>query len=208
MDSGKLMELAIIAMILVGIGYVIWRGGAANPVGTGTVQHKVNNFGQEMKALGTKLSSFGDQISQLQENSASAEDVRRIEAELRGEKEKADKFATALSRVDDELAAMRKDRAVSNQAIEALSASVRTLFSELKAHREDVAEKLGALPALSERVDGNRRAIDSIVNQLPAIRDTQNAMSREVSETASDLKLIGRNVDRLYDVIVSKGMEK
>ena len=66
MDSGKLLELAIIAVILMGIGFVIWRGGAANPVSTGTVQHKVNNFGHEMKALGAKLSGFGDQISQLQ----------------------------------------------------------------------------------------------------------------------------------------------
>jgi len=97
MDSGKLLELAIIAIILAGIGYVIWRGGAANPVGTGAVQHKVNNFGHEMQALGSKLSSFGEQISQLQANSASAEDVRRIEAELRAQEEKAEQFAGSVA---------------------------------------------------------------------------------------------------------------
>ena len=207
MDSGKLLELAIIAVILMGIGFVIWRGGAANPVSTGTVQHKVNNFGHEMKALGAKLSGFGDQISQLQANSASAEDVRRIEAELRAQEEETANFAGALLKVDEELQAIRRDRALSNQAIEALSASMRAISKELKEHREDVASLLNALPAMREQVEGNRRAIEGILGQLPGIREKQDAMAREVSASASDLKLIGRQVDRLYDVIVPKGMK-
>ncbi|KZX94637.1 hypothetical protein A3718_00870 [Erythrobacter sp. HI0019] len=208
MDSGKLLELAIIAIILAGIGYVIWRGGAANPVGTGAVQHKVNNFGHEMKALGSKLSSFGEQISQLQANSASAEDVRRIEAELRAQEEKTEQFAGALLKVDEELQAMRRDRALSNQAIEALSRSLRSLSAELKEHRDDVAEKLATLPALREQVEGNRRAIDNIVTQLPGIREKQDGMAREVSAAVSDLKIIGRQIDRLYDVLIPKGLDK
>ena len=162
MDSGNLIELAIIAFIVIGIGVAVWRGGAANPVSTGTVQHKVNNFGHEMKALGTKLSDFGERISRLQESSASAEDVRRIEAELRAQEEKTEKFAGALLKVDEELQAMRRDRALSNQAIEALSKNVRTLFAELKEHREDVAEKLGWLPALKEQVERSRRLIQKL----------------------------------------------
>ena len=56
-------------------------------------------------------------------------------------------------------------------------------------------------------MDGRVKQIEQIVSELPNIREKQNSMAAQLSATASDVRLIARQVDRLYDVIVPKGMQ-
>lgn len=57
-------------------------------------------------------------------------------------------------------------------------------------------------------MDARVKQIEQVVSELPQIRDKQNMMAAQLSATASDVRLIARQVDRLYDVIVPKGMGK
>lgn len=70
---GPYLELLIIAIIIGGIGYLIWRGGAAYPVGTGKLQHDVSSMRQEHAAHGRRL-------KKLEDATASAEDVEKLSA--------------------------------------------------------------------------------------------------------------------------------
>ena len=59
---------------------------------------------------------------------------------------------------------------------------------------------------MSERISGNSRAISTMVGQIASIGEKQNAVAETCAATSSDLKQVGRQVDRLYDVIVNKGL--
>ncbi|MBL4640626.1 MAG: hypothetical protein JKX86_02320 [Verrucomicrobiales bacterium] len=177
MDSGKLMELAIIAIILAGIGYVIWRGGAANPVGTGHLQQRFRSFSTDLATMSSGMETLGDQIKALEQSGASAHEVKRLQGEFEAEKARTDKIYATLERIDGDVKGMREDQAARNQVIASLSDSVRSVANSLEQHRRDITEK-------------------------------QSAVAETCAATSSDLKLIGRQLDRLYDVIVKKGLAK
>lgn len=177
MDSGKLMELAIIAFIIAGIGYVIWRGGAANPVGTGHLQQRFRAFSSDLATMSSGMKALGDQIKALEKGGASAQEVSRLQGEFEAERARTDKIYATLERIDGDVKGMREDQAARNQVIASLSDSVRAVATSLEQHRRDINEK-------------------------------QGAVAETCAATSSDLKLMGRQLDRLYDVIVEKGLAK
>ena len=71
-----------------------------------------------------------------------------------------------------------------------------------------LGRKIGEVEREVANMDGRIRQIERVVSELPAIQHKQNDMATQLSATASDVKLIARQVDRLYDVIVPKGMGK
>ncbi|QPL39372.1 hypothetical protein IT881_15135 [Erythrobacter sp. A30-3] len=206
MDSGEMMELAIIAMILLGIGFTIWRGGAANPVGTGIVQHKLKNVSQEVHALDTGYRRLDNEIRALRESAASIEGIANLKEALEAERRRTDKIFESIEGLGSDIHALREQQAAKNSIVEELSRSVRALTSELATYQRDVTERLDALDAMSERISGNSRAISTMVGQIASIGEKQNAVAETCAATSSDLKQVGRQVDRLYDVIVNKGL--
>jgi len=70
-----------------------------------------------------------------------------------------------------------------------------------------VSGRFGEVEKEIAAMDGRVKQIEQIVSELPNIREKQNSMATQLSATASDVKLIARQVDRLYDVIVPKGMQ-
>lgn len=200
MDKSSFIELAIIAFILVGIGYVIWRGGAANPVGTGRLE-------KDLGQLKVDVAGMKESFRKLPEQTASSEDIKLLEQRLKGEQQKIERFAAVLDRLDQELASLSHTIGERNAVAEALSQSVRSLSSELKAHQKEVKKRFDLLAPLPERIEANRQAIEQILGQLPAIRDKQGDMAREVAGIAARSEVTARQVDLIFQTIVPKGMQ-
>lgn len=79
MSPANLLELAIIAVIVLGIGAAIWRGGARNPVGTGGLDRKINALSGEVKAVNDKVGDLVDRVEKIEGDTASSADIKRLE---------------------------------------------------------------------------------------------------------------------------------
>lgn len=201
MNSSGILELAIIAFIVIGIGAAIWRGGARNPVGTGALQKDVSKLKSEVGAI-------SGSVERLNAHFVTAQDFEREQVRI-------EKALAALGSVESELAMLASNIGARNAVTEALAESVRAMAAELKAHQKDVSARFEQLSDLSERIEANRAGIDSIIERLPAITLRQSQMAEEVSSIKSGMAGVaaatqhtGKQVDRLYDVLVTKGMEK
>ncbi|MFV0642933.1 MAG: hypothetical protein ACK5NN_00280 [Sphingomonadaceae bacterium] len=75
-------ELALIAFILGGIGIVLWRGGAANPVGTGRLGRQLGKLDDAVKGLDAKVERLEQQVDDIDRRAATVDDIGRIEAQL------------------------------------------------------------------------------------------------------------------------------
>tara|TARA_B100001179_G_scaffold177718_1_gene132974 strand:- start:750 stop:1289 length:540 start_codon:yes stop_codon:yes gene_type:complete len=172
-------ELGIIAFILLGIGYVLWKGGAANPVGTGKLQHDMKNARTEIATLGRKV---GD-----------------IDKTVTAEKIRLDQFSERMSSIESEVEGV-------HIVVKGMSESMRTLTDDFRRHRENVDAKLAVLGTMDERIAANSRGVDRAMTYLQAIDERQDKMGEQIASTAVQCAATGRQVDRLYDHIVNKGM--
>lgn len=82
MTSSNLLELAIIAFIVLGIGAAVWRGGARNPVGTGGLDRKLSTFGSALAGVQTKVGEIEDRVEKIESKAASAADIQRLEKQI------------------------------------------------------------------------------------------------------------------------------
>lgn len=174
-------ELGIIAFILVGIGIVLWKGGAANPVGTGRLQHDMKNVRQEVSAIGTRMDTLDGTVTA---------EKRRIDG------------------LDTRMASIEKQVDSVHTVTKALSESVRALTTEFREHREYVGGQLSVLGSMDERIASNARDVQTTMKCVEAIDARQDRMAEQVASTAVQCGATGRQVDRLYDHIVNKGMSK
>lgn len=83
----SLLEWAIIAFIIGGIAYSIWRGGAANPETTGALGRKISKLEARVGAVDAQVSALGDKVGHLEgqmadfeTSSAKGDDIKRLEA--------------------------------------------------------------------------------------------------------------------------------
>lgn len=150
--TGSLIEWAIIAFITLGIAYAVWKGGAANPVGTGGLQRTVNQIASRLQGM--------------EDRSASKEDLTRIEAALQVEKDKIDKVVGQFEGLVATITELRQDWGARNQAVAALAESVRVLDSRM----------------------------DQVAETVAGMREGQRG--------------IERNLDRIYNAVVEKGMSR
>ena len=105
------IELAIIAFILAGIGVAVWKGGAANPEGTGSLGRKVNTISSKVSTLSVRLGHLESEFVELKAEAATTEDVARIEqlmaekfntmrAEIAGHRELAERTHRGVDRIE------------------------------------------------------------------------------------------------------------
>ena len=73
------LEGAIIAFIMLSIGYVVWKGGAANPESTGTLGRKVTALGGKVASLEARVGHMGDDLAKLEREAATTKDIERLE---------------------------------------------------------------------------------------------------------------------------------
>lgn len=80
--SESWFELAIIAFILVGIGVVIFKGGAANPESTGSLGRQLRKVQSTVGTLGTKVDEIERQVVGLESSAAKTTDLKRLESDV------------------------------------------------------------------------------------------------------------------------------
>lgn len=100
-------ELAIILFILLGIGWVVWKGGAANPEGTGTLGRRVNGISNKVSALSTRIEHIESDIEEMKHGAATTKDIQRLEglietvrAEMAGDRKMSDRTQHSLDRIE------------------------------------------------------------------------------------------------------------
>lgn len=152
-------ELAIIAVIVLGIGAAIWRGGGRYPVGTDVLA-------KEFAVMGSKVTEIEGRVEKIESQSATREDVARLEAQL------------------------------------------KTHSQDMKA----VEKQIGDLPGA---IEANRRAIEKVGKAIPEVESRQRALSDKLSKVQSDgaarsasIDHMSKQLDRLYDVLVERGVDK
>lgn len=205
---GAWLETAIIMFFIGAMALMFWRGGAANPVGTGSLQTKVNALKTQFETLSGGLKGVTERMGALEANCATGAEIETLRGELRGDRRRTEEVFLKLEAVQAEIADMRSQQSRRDGIIEALSESVRTLSDDLREHRAEIGEKLDHLDAMSERIDAHGRAIEAVLAELPALRKEQAEIAASQAETATDVKHVMKQVDRLYDVLVPKGMER
>lgn len=62
--SENVFELAIIAFIIAGICVAIWKGGAANPEGTGSLRRTINRFDTEQKRIDQEVKAMDRRVTE------------------------------------------------------------------------------------------------------------------------------------------------
>lgn len=138
MSQSNLLELAIIAFIVIGIGIAIWRGGAKNPIGTGSLDVKFGAISTEVVAMKVTLAAVETRVAQVEAVAATTEDIKRLESQIAA-------FASSLP--------------------------------DIEARQRALSDKMGE-------------------------------HAKQAAATATTVKHIDRQVDRIYAVLVPKGMER
>lgn len=72
-------EAAIIVAIIAGIMLAVWKGGAANPEGTGSLGRDVRRIDGDVGKLGGQVETFGSRLAKLEESAAKVQDIKRLE---------------------------------------------------------------------------------------------------------------------------------
>ena len=101
------IEIVIILFILGGISVVIWlgwKGGAANPVSTGTLDERLNSFDTELSGMRSQVDQIEDRVEKIEGHYAKASDIERLEKQLRAQGRKMDKMAEDIATIREEAA--------------------------------------------------------------------------------------------------------
>ncbi len=78
----SLFEGAIIAFIVLSILWHVWKGGTANPEGTGSLGRKVNGLSAEVVTLSGRVRHVEAEVKELKEEAATTKDIARIEERI------------------------------------------------------------------------------------------------------------------------------
>ncbi|MEA3264178.1 MAG: hypothetical protein U9R07_11925 [Pseudomonadota bacterium] len=73
------LELAIIAFIILGIAWVVFRGGQANPEGTGHLGQQIAGIDGRLGTFGARLDDLEKDFERLDKEAASKADIKRLE---------------------------------------------------------------------------------------------------------------------------------
>ncbi len=76
------IEIGIIVFILIGISvvlYITWKGGAANPVGTGGLDARQKAFDAELSGMRYQIDQIEERVEKMEGHYAKASDIKRIE---------------------------------------------------------------------------------------------------------------------------------
>lgn len=105
--TGNWIEILIIIFIIIGISVVVyfsWKGGAANPVSTGTLDDRLNSFDTELSGMRSQVDQIEDRVEKIEGHYAKASDIERLEKQLRAQARKMDRMAEDITTIREEAA--------------------------------------------------------------------------------------------------------
>jgi septation ring formation regulator EzrA len=105
--SANGIEILIIIFIVVGIGvavYFSWKGGAANPVGTGGLDARQKAFDAELSGMRSQIDQIEERVEQMEGHYAKASDIKRIEKRQQALDTKLDAVIKDISAIREEAA--------------------------------------------------------------------------------------------------------
>lgn len=79
MSGYSWIEIAIMLFIIGAIGLVVWKGGQANPEGTGTLGKQINRLDKDVGGLGKRLGAVEKDLERLDRDAATKADIQRLE---------------------------------------------------------------------------------------------------------------------------------
>lgn len=101
------LQWAIIAFIVLAIGFVVFRSGQTNPAATGALDTRLNTLQTQQGSLKTRLGHMEAELQELQANAATGKDIARLEevistvrAEMSGHKEVSMRTSHSVDRIE------------------------------------------------------------------------------------------------------------
>lgn len=105
--SENWFELAIIAFIMVGIGAAVWRGGQANPEGTGKLRNTMGDMDKDVRALRGEVKGIERRVVAIENHAAKASDIERLERLMADQNRTIEQQSLQLAKVGETVAASR-----------------------------------------------------------------------------------------------------
>lgn len=122
------LELSIIVFIMGGIAWTVFRGGQANPEGTGALARKLSKLSTEIggvktdvAAVKSELTRVDQRVTEIDRRGATTDDIRRIEGKL-------EEHGRCLAQLDNELAQTREQMAAQHSDVEHIKRQVDRLY--------------------------------------------------------------------------------
>lgn len=97
------LQFLIIAMIVLGIGVAIWRGGSANPTGTGQVGRQVANLKNDVTGLSARVGHIESDLEELKEEAATSKDIDGLRREFEGDRRINERTFASVQRIEQML---------------------------------------------------------------------------------------------------------
>lgn len=79
------LDWAIILFIICAIGWIIWKGGAANPETTGALSKQIGEVSQQQAAMRTRLRHIEAEVEEVKREAATTKDIERLEERIEGQ---------------------------------------------------------------------------------------------------------------------------
>lgn len=106
------IEGAVILFIIGVMGFLTWRGGAANPVGTGGLDKRMTSLSAEIKAVDSevkgvvsKVGEIEDRLEDMEKISAKVADIKRVERRMEAHDHKMDAVLADVAKLRTDSAA-------------------------------------------------------------------------------------------------------
>lgn len=186
---GPHLELLVIALIVAGIAFTLWKGGAANPVSTGGLDKKLTELDGDMGRLKTGFGVLTTRVAEFEERAATKGDIARIEARMADWERtfaKIDTLDDRLDRLSCDVVELRGIVASSVKVFDATAEGLRTTTQSL----QELERKVEATAAVSAQMPS---FIEKIVERQAA--------------NSSKIEAIGTQVDRLYHFLTEKALK-
>lgn len=98
--TNSTLEWAIIAFIVLTIGWCVWKGGAANPMGTGRLSRKVGRLSGDVSTLSQRVGHVERELEELKAEAATTKDIERLEERMLGHKELSERTNKSVDRIE------------------------------------------------------------------------------------------------------------
>ncbi len=122
--NGETYELAIIAFIVIMMGVAIWRGGAQNPVSTGSLNRKVGRMANDLSSIKSEFEGIDKRVTEIERRGATSDDIRGIERKL-------EEHYRCLAQLDSRLDGLNESTAAKHASIDHTMRQVDRLYDHI-----------------------------------------------------------------------------